>query len=125
MIDDEKIDQAVGNAAMHLANHVKAQAIISLTESGSTALRMSRINTHLPIYALSRNTSLLGRMTLYRGVIPVEFNPSRNTNLGIDKYATSRLEKLGFIEKEDWIIVTSGDSMVHGGTNTIKVVQSI
>ena len=41
------VDKAVASAAVYLANYVHAKAIISLTESGSTALRMSRINTRL------------------------------------------------------------------------------
>ena len=120
----EHVDEAVANSAMYLANHVQAKAIISLTESGSTALRMSRINTKLPIYALSDDTLVLGRMTLYRGVIPVNFNLNKITRFCVDKEVVLKLESIGVIHKGDWMILVSGDHMIHGSTNTIKVIQS-
>ncbi|MBK2124267.1 pyruvate kinase [Fangia hongkongensis] len=123
--NDERIDEAVANAAVYLANHVKAKAIISLTESGSTALWMSRINTRLPIYALSRNKPTLGRMTLYRGVVPIEFDSTRMARFYVNREASLELEKRGVVKGGDWMILTSGDHMgVHGGTNKIKVIQA-
>ena len=120
----ERIDESVANAAVYLANHVKAKAIISLTESGSTALWMSRINTRLPIYALSRNTSTLGKMTLCRGVVPIEFDSTRMARFYVNREASLELEKRKAVKQGDWIILTSGDHMgVHGGTNKIKVIQ--
>ncbi|MDN4709822.1 pyruvate kinase alpha/beta domain-containing protein [Vibrio parahaemolyticus] len=48
--------------------------MIALTESGRTALMMSRLSSGLPIFALSRNESTLNRAALYRGVTPVYFD---------------------------------------------------
>ena len=119
-----RVDEAVANAAVYLANHVSAKAIISLTESGSTALWMSRINTRLFIYGLSPNQLTLGRMTLYRGVVPIEFHSTRMAPLDVNKAAALTLEKLGVAQSGDAIVLTSGDHMgVHGGTNGIKVLK--
>jgi pyruvate kinase len=121
----DRVDEAVANAAVYLANHVDAKAIISLTESGSTALWMSRINTHLPIYALSRNRLTLGKMTLYRGVVPIEFDSTRMARFYVNREASLELEKRGIVKHGDWMVLTSGDHMgVHGGTNKIKVIQA-
>lgn len=121
----DRVDEAVGSAAVYLANHVDAQAIISLTESGSTALWMSRINTHLPIYALSRNRMTLGKMTLYRGVVPIEFDSTRMARFYVNREASLELEKRGIVKPGEWVVLTSGDHMgVNGGTNKIKVIQA-
>ena len=123
--DHDRVDEAVANAAVHVANHVDAKAIISLTESGSTALWMSRINTHLPIYALSRNRTTLGKMTLYRGVVPIEFDSTRMARFYVNREAALELEKRGIVSQGDWMVLTSGDHMgVHGGTNKIKLIQA-
>ncbi|WP_116964025.1 pyruvate kinase [Fastidiosibacter lacustris] len=120
-----RVDEAVANAAVYLANNVDAKAIISLTESGSTALWMSRINTHLPIYGLSRNRATLGKMTLYRGVIPIEFDSTRMARFYVNREASLELEKRGIVKQGEWMVLTSGDHMgVHGGTNKIKVIQA-
>lgn len=120
-----RIDEAVAISAVYLANHVDAKAIISLTESGTTALWMSRLNTTLPIYGLSRNLRTLGLMTLYRGVVPVWFDSTRMARFYVNREASLELEKRGVVNEGDNIILTSGDHMgLHGGTNKIKVIQA-
>ena len=70
----EQHDKAIAMAAMYIANHVPIKAIVTLTESGSTPMWMSRVRSGIPIYALSRHASTAGRVTLFRGVYPVEFD---------------------------------------------------
>ena len=124
-LQHDRVDEAVASAAVYLANHVDAKAIISLTESGSTVLWMSRINTHLPIYALSRNNLTLGKMTLYRGVVPIKFDSTSMARFYVNREASLELEKRGIVKCGDWMVLTSGDHMgVHGGTNKIKVIQA-
>lgn len=121
----DRVDEAVASAAVYLANYVNAKAIISLTESGSTALWMSRINTRLAIYALSRNRLTLGKMTLCRGVVPIEFDSTRMPRFYVNREASLELEKRSIIKSGDWIVLTGGDHMgIHGGTNKIKVIQA-
>jgi pyruvate kinase len=48
-----RIDQSIAMAAMWTAHHLKVKAIAALTQSGSTALWMSRLNCGVPIYALT------------------------------------------------------------------------
>src|SRR3954465_3958820 len=53
----QRVDQSIAMAALFTAYHLKVKAIASLTESGSTALWMSRLNCGVPIYALTAQTS--------------------------------------------------------------------
>src|SRR5215213_10539708 len=52
-----RVDQSIAMAALFTAFHLKVKCIASLTESGSTALWMSRLNAGVPIYALTAQTS--------------------------------------------------------------------
>jgi pyruvate kinase len=120
----EQVNEAIASSAVFLANHVSAKAIIALTESGSTARWMSRFNTDLPIFGLTRNHDTKGRMTLYRGVIPIFFDATRMPKFYVNRAAVETLVQQNFLEYEQWVILTSGDHMgIHGGTNKIKVVQ--
>jgi pyruvate kinase len=65
-----RIDQSIAMAALFTAYHLKVKAIASLTQSGSTALWMSRINCGVPIYALTPEIRSRYRMSLYRDVLP-------------------------------------------------------
>ena len=120
----DRIDEAVALSTVYLANHIDAKAIISLTESGSTARWMSRINTTLPIYGLTRNADTKGKMTLYRGVMPIDFDSTRMPKFYVNRSAVEELTNRGLVKEGDWVILTSGDHMgVLGGTNKVKVVQ--
>ena len=63
-----RIDQSIAMAALFTAYHLKVKAIASLTESGSTALWMSRHNCGCPIFALTPKVETQRRMALLRNV---------------------------------------------------------
>jgi pyruvate kinase len=112
-------------SAMYAANHLEGvKAIISLTESGTTPLLMSRISSGLPIYALSPNQATLNKVNLYRGVTPVAFS---SQEFNVDTIVTGLVEhvkSLGLINNGDLVIVTKGDHLVsYGTTNMMKVVK--
>ncbi len=67
-----RIDQSIAMAAIWTAHHLKVKAIAALTQSGSTALWMSRINCGVPIYALTPDADAVARMALYREVYPLQ-----------------------------------------------------
>ncbi len=118
-------DQAIAMAAMYLANHVQIKAIVALTESGSTALWMSRVRSGIPIYALSRHELTCGRVTLFRGVYPVEFDVTQYKLWEISRNALETLVRQGILEPGDKVIVTKGDVMGVGGfTNALKILTA-
>ena len=49
----DRIDQSIAMGALFTAHHLGCKAIVALTDSGSTALWMSRHRIHIPIYALT------------------------------------------------------------------------
>lgn len=71
----DNVEEAIAMSAMYAANHLKGvTAIITMTESGRTALMTSRISSGLPIFAMSRHERTLNLTALYRGVTPVHFD---------------------------------------------------
>src|SRR4249919_2279673 len=66
-----RVDQSIAMAALFTAFHLKVKCIASLTESGSTALWMSRLNCGVPIYALTAQTATRYRCSLLRDVYPL------------------------------------------------------
>lgn len=120
----ERVDEAVAMAAMYTANHFNVKAIIALTESGSTALWMSRIRSGIPIFGMSRHVRSRQLMTLYRGVYPIEFDVTKTERTEVHRAAVNELENRGLVKNGDYVLLTRGDYMgVHGGSNTIKIIQ--
>ena len=119
------IDEAIAMATMYTANHLGVRAIAALTESGMTAQWMSRISSGIPIYAMTRHVNARRRMTLYRGVYPVDFDVTvAQQQDGGNQAVISELLAHGTVQKGDLVIITMGDvAGVHGGTNTMKIVR--
>lgn len=117
------VDEAIAIATMYTANHLHIRAIIALTESGTTPLLMSRVNSQIPIYALSRHDTSLRRMALYRGVYPIPFDATHIDRRVLNKSAIDELQLRGILHPGDWVIITKGDLIgVHGRTNSMKIV---
>lgn len=118
------VDDAIAMATMYTANHLDIAAIIALTESGNTPLLMSRVNSHIPIYGLSRHEATLRRMTLYRGVYPIPFDATPIDRRILNCEAVNQLKERGILTDGELVIITKGDLIgVHGRTNALKIVS--
>jgi pyruvate kinase len=119
-----RTDEAIAAAVMYTANHLDVRAIVALTESGSVALWMSRMRADIPIYAFTRHAATQRRVTLYRGVYPVEFDVTHPRPERIYAAIFERLLTDGLAAEGDLIIVTKGEfSGVSGGTNSMKILK--
>ena len=120
----QRVDQSIAMAALFTAFHLKVTAIASLTESGSTALWMSRMNCGVPIYALTSQTSTRYRTTLFRGVFPLVVRYIGHDREELLAEAESVLVKSGAAKEGDLIVLTIGEPIgKSGGTNTMKIVR--
>lgn len=119
----KNVDDAIAMATMFTANHLDIKAIIALTESGTTPLLMSRFNSPMPIYGLTRHETTLRRMTLYRGVYPLTFDATHIDRRVLNISAIQELQKRRILHSGDLVIITKGDLIgVHGRTNSLKIV---
>ncbi len=119
------VEETVAMSTMYAANHMAGvKGIVSMTESGTTALLMSRLSSGLPIFALSRHQQTLNWATLYRGVTPVFIVGDENKPASeICRDALQVLKELGHLQAGDLVIFTHGDKMeITGSTNTCKIL---
>ena len=118
-----RIDQSIAMGALFTAHHLGCKAIIALTESGSTALWMSRHNINVPIFGLTHKHNSERRMALYRNVQPLLMptHDDRDTALAD---AESALVARGMLMPGDTYAITCGEPMGYpGGTNMLKVCR--
>ena len=120
----KRIDQSIAMGALFTAHHLGAKAIVALTDSGSTALWMSRHNVRMPIYAVTSNLSTQRRMTLYRNVRPLLMEASADRDTALAE-AEDQLKKRGIVHSGDVYAITVGEPMGQpGGTNTLKICRA-
>jgi len=120
----DTIEEAIARATMFTAGGLKISAIAALTQSGLTALLMSRKSSNVPIFALSPQVDTRRKMTLFRGVYPVNFGGGLRDPEKILNLAESELLKRGVVKNGDLILMTIGEPVGKaGGTNTMKIVK--
>ncbi|MBL8372885.1 MAG: pyruvate kinase [Burkholderiaceae bacterium] len=118
-----RIDYTIAMGALFTAHHLGAKALVALTESGSTALWMSRHRIAIPIYALTSRQDTQRRMALYRNVraLLLESSTDRDTAL---HQAEQRLRERGIVQPGDIYAITCGEPMGSpGGTNMLKICR--
>ena len=118
-----RIDQCIAMGALFTAQHVGAKALVALTESGSTALWMSRHAAHIPMFAMTSRLSTQRKMALYRNVRPIlmDAHGDRDTALA---QAEAHLKRIGIVKSGDVYAITCGEPMgAPGGTNMLKVCK--
>ena len=120
----QRIDQAIAMAAMFMATNLSVQAIVALTESGSTAQWLSRVRSSVPIFALSPSEVSRRRMALYRDVYPIAHDPQGDDVEVAIVDGVSQLFHKGLLASGDRVILTMGDRLGNqGGTNTLRLIQ--
>jgi pyruvate kinase len=119
-----RIDHAIAMGALFTAHHLKAKAIVALTESGSAALWMSRHSVSMPIFAITTRLATQRRMTLFRNVRPLLMDTSGDRDTALAQ-AEADLKKRGVIQSGDVFAITVGEPMgTPGGTNTLKIIRA-
>jgi pyruvate kinase len=118
-----RIDQSVAMAALFTAHHLRVKAIAALTQSGSTALWISRHNCGCPIFALTPEVASQRKMALYRNVRPLYLEQSLDRDQVLRAAEDLLLEK-GQVQRGELIVLTIGEPMgKSGGTNALKIVR--
>ena len=120
----KRIDHAIAMGALFTAHHLKAKAIVALTESGSTALWMSRHSVRMPIFAVTSKLATQRKMTLYRNVRPLLVDTSADRDTALAQ-AEADLKRRGVMQSGDVYAITVGEPMgTPGGTNTLKICRA-
>jgi len=122
----KRVDQSIAMAGLFTAFHLKVKAIATLTESGSTALWMSRLNCGVPIFALTSQTHTRYRCSLFRDVYPLMVKYVGNDREELLREAEKVLVENGVVKEGDLIVLTIGEPIGKaGGTNTMKIVRVV
>lgn len=121
--EEETPPHAVATATATLAEAVHASAIITYTESGTTAARVARKRPAVPILALTPNIDTSRRLSLLWGAHSVRTDD-------VDSYeemttkACHHAQEEGFAKPNDIVVAAAGIPFhTTGNTNNIRLIQ--
>lgn len=115
--------EAVGMAAVELAEAIGAKFIVCFTESGSTARLISKFRPDIKVIGFSPILSTVRQLCIAWGVCPLE--TKKVTSVDELLYgAAEALKFKGWVKDGDFIVITAGVPVGRpGNTNLIKVVK--
>ncbi len=115
------ITDTVAFATTDAARNLKAQAIITATQTGYSAKRVSKYKPQMPTYAVTNDRNVMDKLTLSWGIFPVHIGKPPNLDSLIDEAVSTCLDR-GFIKNGDLVVITAGIlTGIPGGTNIMKV----
>ncbi|MFQ5466326.1 MAG: pyruvate kinase, partial [Thermodesulfobacteriota bacterium] len=113
--------RAVACAAAAAAGEVRPRAIVAFTQTGDTALMLSKLRPRPPIVAFTNVAGTVGRLTLAWGVTPVGIDFGEHTDEMICRGEAALLDG-GFAAWGDRVVIVSGTRVgMRGATNMMKI----
>jgi pyruvate kinase len=115
------VTEAISQAAITMAEHLKASAILTLTESGFTSRQISKYRPACPIIAVTRSRDVVRRLAMNWGVAATFYDGDPADEKKVDAGVSWALSH-GMAEPGDVVVVTAGVSSEAGSTNMIRIV---
>jgi pyruvate kinase len=120
----ENVFDAVARAACVLARQVHATAIVPITHSGATAIRISKYRPEARIITVTGQERILRQLNLVWGVHGIESHDFIHNQDTAFRKIIERLKLEGYVEKGDFVVFTAGlPLLAKGTTDTINVEQ--
>jgi pyruvate kinase len=117
------IDTTIAYLSHVAARHLKVAAVVTYTQSGSTARRVCRHRPYVPILALTPRPATLRRLALSWGVWPVLSNEI-HSETEVSNHAIEQVRRCGVAQSGEAIVITAGTPFgLAGNTNLLKVEE--
>jgi pyruvate kinase len=117
------MQDAVARAACRMARQVKAAAIITNTQSGSTTRLVSKCRPSQPILAITPDETTYRRLALVWGAVPLLIDASGSAG-ALEEQSLDVARHSGFLEGRGRVVITAGLPLhVTGTTNSIRVLE--
>jgi pyruvate kinase len=121
---ERETDKLISYSACQTAHRLRASAIMAFTQSGSTAVRVSKYRASVPILALTPSDVVSGKLQLYWGVRPYKITELATVD---ELFAMgARLSReIGIAGPGDLIVITAGIPIGEAGTTNMLKVEKI
>ena len=121
--DLSSVTASIMVAASMVAEKIGAQRIISITESGSSCLRITQFRPSIPVLGITNSIKVARRMCLYWGVSPFIVTDQQHENPEFMKNILVEIKEKLKLKNGDKLVVTKGDGKFfsQGSSNSLKV----
>jgi pyruvate kinase len=116
--------RAICDAAVTLAEHGEANAIVAVTRGGKTARVLSALRARVPIFAATDKPDILHRLALLWGVVPVLSDLSGDVNEAAARISDDLVAKDAIPRGSSIELVSITPDLARGPSNFLKVQRA-
>jgi pyruvate kinase len=113
--------RALCEAAVALAGHSDAAAIVAVTRGGKTARVLSALRPRAPIYAATNNSEIGRRLALVWGVVPIVCDIGADVDAAVVGIGEHLLARGAVAPSSVIVIVSISPDLAHGPSNFLKL----
>ena len=114
---------AVSHGACTLADDINATALLAITKSGYTAIKMAKFRPNITVLASTPSYEVYNSLALVWGVKPMMVDNTNKAEKLLDK-SIEQAKAEGYLSIGDTVVASLGVPLdISGNTNTIRVMK--
>jgi pyruvate kinase len=120
----QTVPDAVSYAAVTTAMELKASAIITVSQTGRAARRVSKYRPKCQIIATTPDEQVARRLSIVWGVFPIISGEMESVDEVLDKSVTQAFEQ-GYVKKGELVVLVTGVPVGYAGTTNLMKVHIV
>lgn len=120
----KNVPDAIGQSVAHTALNLDVKAIIAPTESGHTALMISKYRPKAPIVAVTSSESISRKLALAWGVYPQTGREVNTIDEMLDIAVVASINS-GIVTHGDLVVITAGVPVGERGTTNLMKIHVV
>jgi pyruvate kinase len=119
----KSVASAIQVAASVIAEKSNTNWIVCVTQSGNSALQMSRFRTNVGVLGVTNSAAVMRKMCLYWGITPYYFEEDEEDLSSLQDQMISQMKNQKMVQNGDKLVITHGDGKFfkQGTSNSIRV----
>ena len=113
--------RALCEAAVTLADHSHAAAIVAVTRGGKTARVLSALRPRAPVYAATSSGDVARQLALAWGVVPVICDLGTDVAQALDRITEMLISRSLVAPSSVIVVVSISPDLAHGPSNFLKL----
>lgn len=122
-LETDDLEYNINYTVCRMARKIHAKAVVAYTNTGNTARYLSGLGIKCPVYAVTSNKKTYNQLALVWNVFPILL-PEQQTIEDLLEIGLQKLEKDGYVEKGDRIIIAGGSKLLKNREHS-KVIGGI
>ncbi len=124
-VSKKSMTDIVGQAVALISENIKADAILTFTQSGGTASSLSKYRVKSPIYAMTPEDKVLRTTALMWGVFAHKIKGGYKSTETMIGDAIASLKEKGALKSGNIVIITAGVPIGVSGTTNLSEVRKV